>query len=86
VDPACVETCPTGARAFGDLDDPNSPVRRAIFHAGRAETLKPETGAHPKLYYLNSRFTNTDLDDVRGTVISFFNGGHGAGHGSEGKE
>jgi Fe-S-cluster-containing dehydrogenase component len=57
--PACVETCPTGARAFGNLDDPKSPVRKAINRARRVDVLKPQTGARPKLYYLNSRFTNT---------------------------
>ena len=60
--PACVETCPTGARAFGNLDDPKSPVRKAINRARRVDVLKPQTGARPKLYYLNSRFTNTGAE------------------------
>jgi tetrathionate reductase subunit B len=60
--PACVETCPTDARAFGDLDDPKSPVRKAINRARRVDVLKPQTGARPKLYYLNSRFTNTGAE------------------------
>ena len=60
--PACVETCPTGARAFGNLDDARSPVRKAINRARRVDVLKPQTGARPKLYYLNSRFTNTGAE------------------------
>ncbi len=52
--PACVETCPTLCRTFGDLDDPGSDVSRAIRAADRVEVLKPEQGTHPKLVYLNA--------------------------------
>ncbi|MEJ2668046.1 MAG: 4Fe-4S dicluster domain-containing protein [Deinococcales bacterium] len=52
--PACVETCPTVARTFGDLDDPGSDVSRAIRAASRVDVLKPEQGTHPKLVYLNA--------------------------------
>ena len=52
--PACVETCPTLCRSFGDLDDPNSDVSRAIRAAQRVDVLKPEQGTHPKLVYLNA--------------------------------
>jgi Fe-S-cluster-containing dehydrogenase component len=52
--PACVETCPTLCRSFGDLDDPNSDVNLAIRAAHRVEVLKPEQGTHPKLVYLNA--------------------------------
>jgi Fe-S-cluster-containing dehydrogenase component len=65
--PACVETCPSGARAFGDLDDPKSEVSRAIAGARKRDVLKPETGAKPKVTYLNSRFTNGPQE--RGNVV-----------------
>ena len=68
--PACVETCPTGARAFGDLEEPGNPVDTAIKNAGRVDLLKPETGAKPNLFYLNSQFTNTELDDAPITLTS----------------
>lgn len=68
--PACVETCPSGARAFGDLDQPDSPVRLAIAQAHRVDVLKPETGAKPKLFYLNSRFTNGDTENQPAAGLS----------------
>ena len=75
--PACVETCPTGARVFGDLDDADDPINAAIAAANRVDTLRPETGAKPKLYYLDSRFTNTEADTDDGHVASAMAGeGH----------
>lgn len=70
--PACVETCPTQARSFGDLDDPQSAVSQAIAKAKKAEVKKPETGAKPKLFYLNSGFINAGTDGSTQTVISEF--------------
>jgi len=49
--PACVEVCPAGARVFGDLEDPTSPVRR-ILSEKRVYVLKPELGTEPKVYYI----------------------------------
>jgi len=68
--PACVETCPSGARFFGDLDTPTSAVRQALSSTHRVDVLKPETGAKPKLFYLNSGFINTDSEEGPVTVIS----------------
>ncbi|HEY9076037.1 MAG TPA: 4Fe-4S dicluster domain-containing protein [Anaerolineaceae bacterium] len=70
MEPACVETCPSEARAFGDLDKADSPVRLAMAKAQCTDVLKPETGAHPKLFYLNSRFTNGDTENQPVVVIS----------------
>ena len=73
--PACVETCPSGARAFGDLDDPGSPISRAISSARRSEILRPETGARPKLFYLNSRLDDTSNECAAGVVSQMARGG-----------
>jgi len=49
--PACVETCPTKVRVFGDLNDPKSEVSRLLAkHPYRV--LKPEMGTEPYLFYL----------------------------------
>lgn len=48
--PACYEACPTGARKFGDLADPNSEVRR-IMENQRVWILKEELGTDPRFFY-----------------------------------
>lgn len=50
--PYCVESCPTGALIFGDLDDPNSDVSQAISQAQIHFRLKEELGTRPSTYYL----------------------------------
>lgn len=52
--PACVETCPTLCRYFGDLEDPQSELSVALREAGRVDVLRPELGTQPKLFYLNT--------------------------------
>lgn len=62
-EPRCVEACPTGAMVFGDMDDPNSEIGKAIA-AGAVEELHPEYGLAPRVRYrgLPKRF-------VAGTVV-----------------
>jgi Fe-S-cluster-containing dehydrogenase component len=50
--PACVITCPTGARQFGDLRDPDDPVT-TTFREKRVYVLRPETGNDPQVRYAN---------------------------------
>lgn len=51
LEPACVAACPTGARVFGDLDDPSSKISRMIRELD-AKQLRPELGNEPSVYYV----------------------------------
>jgi molybdopterin-containing oxidoreductase family iron-sulfur binding subunit len=48
--PACVEACPTGARIFGNLLDPNSEIRWVLEHK-KVFRLKEDLGTEPKFWY-----------------------------------
>ncbi len=52
--PACVSTCPTGARSFGDLGDPQSDVSKLVAARG-GYALMPEQGTAPVNRYLPPR-------------------------------
>lgn len=52
--PACVAACPTGARHFGDLGDPDSPVSRLVGERSGVD-LMPELGYRPTNKYLPPR-------------------------------
>ncbi len=49
--PACVNICPVGARTFGDLNDPESPVSRMIA-ANPTMRLREDLGTEPLVYYI----------------------------------
>jgi protein NrfC len=53
--PACVEACPADVRVFGNLADPKSRVFQLV-HASDTMVwvLRPETGAVPNVFYINS--------------------------------
>jgi len=61
--PRCVESCPTGARVFGDLADPESEVAKLVA-SGVTEIMHPEYGLNEKVSYIQlpKKF-------VAGTVI-----------------
>lgn len=48
--PACLEACPTGARVFGNVLDPQSPIRWVLENK-RVYVLKEELGTRPRFYY-----------------------------------
>jgi len=51
---ACVEACPTGARVFGNLLDPNSDISYML-KTKRVFRLKEEMNTEPKFFYFFSR-------------------------------
>jgi len=53
-EPACVRTCPSGARHFGDLGDPGSAVSQLVAERGGMD-LMPEQGTKPVNKYLPPR-------------------------------
>ena len=58
--PACVETCPTRARVFGNLADPESRVSK-LARSPRAFKLLEHLGTDPKVIYLTERTWNESI-------------------------
>ena len=50
-EPRCVETCPTGAIIFGDLDDPESEISKKAATED-TELLRPEFEMNPSVRYM----------------------------------
>lgn len=50
--PACVEACPTGARIFGNLLDPDDEVTM-LKNTNPVQAIKPDAGTGPNVYYIN---------------------------------
>jgi len=58
--PACVANCPVGVFTFGDLDDPNSEVSKAIAEKDHFR-LEEELGTNPKVFYLGAPLDPKEL-------------------------
>lgn len=62
-EPRCVETCPTGALLFGDLNDVESEISK-VWASEKTEALHPEFELNPRVKYIGipKRF-------IAGTVV-----------------
>ncbi len=50
-EPACVVTCPTQARIFGDLNDPRSAVSQRVAAGDLVRVTAPHVDTRPNIYY-----------------------------------
>ena len=50
-EPACVVTCPTKTRIFGDLNDPQSEVSRLLKEEKLVRVTAPHVDTRPNIYY-----------------------------------
>lgn len=65
--PACVQACPTRARHFGDLGDPESRVSKLVAERGGVELL-PQLGYQPVNRYLPPRPRRADANASNATA------------------
>jgi molybdopterin-containing oxidoreductase family iron-sulfur binding subunit len=59
IQPACVQSCPTDAMVFGDLNDPQSKVAR-LARSNRGTKLLEEVGTLPQVTYLKRDTWNSN--------------------------
>jgi len=68
--PACLEVCPTGARKFGNVLDPDSEVSQ-ILKTKRVFVLKEEVGTLPRFfYYFDERYPQSIDPEARDIALA----------------
>jgi Fe-S-cluster-containing dehydrogenase component len=67
--PACVQACPTRARHFGDLGDPESDISRLVEARGGV-ALMPELGYAPVNRYLPQRARRAGETNTRAETLA----------------
>lgn len=55
--PACVSTCVTGARVFGDLNDPKSDISLRLSAESSSDVLLEDKGLKPRVHYVGLKTT-----------------------------
>lgn len=53
LEPACVGTCPTKARVFGNIGDPSSPAAKLLAANKKIQVQNEVTPTDPAMFYLN---------------------------------
>ncbi len=71
MEPYCVVSCPTGARVYGDLDDPESEISKLVAQGykrlknNKGEWLaEGETGTDPNVYYIGD-YNITGIKNIK---------------------
>lgn len=65
--PACVKRCPTDARVFGDLNDPNSSVSKLLAKYRPFRRME-HLGTQPKVFYIRGFNSASDYVQTKGEL------------------